>query len=294
MSQQPYHISDAHIVDYEMYRLPGVDAMFRGPPVVSDAYVACIGAAQTFGRFAKAPFPALLSRELGIDALNLGHGGKGPSFHLATPGVMDYVNRAQVVVVQVLSGRSQSNSLFATDRHGMSGTSGGQKMSADQFYAWLLAQDAELIAEIIAETRANYVAAMKTLLQAIRPPKILFWFSVRAPRYDERRELPIGRLFGAFPQLVNDEMVAELRGFADRYVECISRRGLPQKLLDRNGAPAHFLTYTQSPTEPVTKTENNYYPSPEMHEDAASLLAPICRDLLLSTVVQQGPAPQNV
>ena len=50
-----YQLSDAHIVDYELYQLPGVDDVFRGPPIQSDQYVACLGAAQTFGRFVQAP-----------------------------------------------------------------------------------------------------------------------------------------------------------------------------------------------------------------------------------------------
>ena len=287
---EPYYISDAHLMDYQVYRLPGVNALFRGPPVESDEYVACIGAAQTFGRFVQEPFPALLSKALDIDVLNLGHGGKGPSFHLGTEGVMDYVNRAKLVVVQILSGRSQSNSLFTLDRHGMYGTSRGQKMSADNFYNWLLEQDAETIAEVVAETRANYVASMKKLLDAIKPPKILFWFSVRTPKYDERHEPPAWRLFGEFPQLVNAEMVAELRGHADRYVECVSRNGLPQNIVDRNGAPAEFLSHMKSPTEPVMSGENTYYPSPEMHVEAAALLAPVCRMLLRGS----GPRAEGV
>jgi hypothetical protein len=27
-------------------------------------------------------------------------------------------------------------------------------------------------------------------------------------------------------------------------------------------------------------TENRYYPSPEMHEDAAAMLIPVCREIL--------------
>jgi hypothetical protein len=87
-------------------------------------------------------------------------------------------------------------------------------------------------------------------------------------------------LFETYPQLVNDEMVDALKGDAERYVECVSKRGWPQKIVDKNGAPSHFFSHMKSPTEPVMIAENRYYPSPEMHEDAAALLAPICRELL--------------
>jgi len=93
-----YQLSDAHIVDYQVYQLPGVRGVFRGPPLTSDRYVACIGAAQTFGRFVQNPFPSLLAEALGVEALNLGRGGVGPSFALSEPGLMDSINRAEAAI----------------------------------------------------------------------------------------------------------------------------------------------------------------------------------------------------
>ena len=279
-----YQRSDAHIIDYEIYQLPGVEGLFRGPPINinNNDYVACLGAAQTFGRFVETPFPRLISRALGIEALNLGRGGAGPTFYLNTPRLMEYINRARVVIVQVLSGRSQSNSLFSIIDHGMHGINlaDGQKISADQFYTWLLGQDIQLARKVVAETREHYVANMIGLLNAITPPKILLWFSVRTPEYRERWELPVGRLWGEFPQFVNRAMLDQMRSRADICVECISRRGSPQRLLDRSGNPTSVETVSLSTSEVVVRTENRYYPSPEMHEDAATLLIPACREIL--------------
>ena len=39
-----------------------------------------VGAAQTFGRLCALPFPSLLAETMGIEVLNLGHGGAGPEF----------------------------------------------------------------------------------------------------------------------------------------------------------------------------------------------------------------------
>ena len=72
-------------------------------------------------------------------------------------------------------------------------------------------------------------------------------------------------------------MVDELRRHCDRYVECVGKRGLPQILLDR------FTGERVTITDPWTSqpwNENWYYPSPEMHEDAANALEPTCRELL--------------
>jgi hypothetical protein len=87
----------------------------------------------------------------------------------------------------------------------------GSESSADDFYCWLLGQEEQTARRIVAETRENYVASMTRLLEAIEPPKILFWFSVREPAYQEQWQLPLQRLWGEFPQLVNQPMVDQLR-----------------------------------------------------------------------------------
>ncbi len=278
-----YQQTDAHIVNYEMYRLPGVArGHFRGPPVRGEEYIACVGAAQTFGRFVRRPFPQLLSQALGIEALNLGRGGAGPTYPLADPALLEYINRARLAIVQVFSGRSQSNSVFQTIDHGMVGinAANGCKMDAGEFYTWLLRQDLAFAQQVVAETREKWVSAMTELLAAITPPKILIWFSTRSPEYEERWELPAWRLWGAFPQLVNRTMVEQIRASADAYVECVSTRGLPQPIIDLQGNPSSFRVQQAGQTEVVMKTHNSYYPSPEMHEDAAGLLLPVCRALL--------------
>jgi hypothetical protein len=277
-----YQKEDAQFIDYELYQLPGVRGVFRGPPIVSDQYLVCIGAAQTFGRFVQTPYPRLISQILGMDALNLGRGGAGPTFPLSNPILLERINRAQVVIVQVLSGRSQSNSLFRIENHGMNGVrcTDGSNLSADEFWTQLLTQDKEAVARTVAETRSNYVVAMTELLDAIKPPKILFWFSVRTPEYTEALELPLHRLWGDFPHLVNLEMVERLRNHCDAYVECISRRGLPQILAAQCHVKGAFTVPSPSnPNEPL-RIENRYYPSPEMHQDATAVLVPACRQLL--------------
>lgn len=279
----PYQVTDAHLVDYQMYLLPRIkNGYFRGPPIRSEDYVACIGAAQTFGRFVRDPYPQLLSRSLGIDALNLGRGGAGPTYFHGDPELLNYINRARVVIVQVLSGRSQSHSLFRTIDHGMVGTNTvtGARMDAGEFYNWLLTQDLDLARRTVAECRANYVAEMSKLLAAITAPKILMWWSMRDPEYPESFELPAWRLLGDFPQLVNRDMMDQLEDRADHYVECVSRRGWPQRIVDLRGNPSSFRVESEGQSATVVKTENRYYPSPEMHEDAAAALVPVCRELL--------------
>jgi hypothetical protein len=68
-----------------------------------------------------------------------------------------------------------------------------------------------------------------------------------------------------------------VRRECDLYVECVGKRGLPQVLLDR------FTGERVTITDPWTSqpwSENWYYPSPEMHKDAANALEATCRGLL--------------
>jgi hypothetical protein len=279
----PYQIADAHFIDYRLYRVAGVKSPFRGPAVKSDKYIAYVGAAQTFGRFVDAPFPSLVSSALGIEALNLGRGGSSSTFVADNPILLERVNRAALVVVQILSGRSQSNSMFKILDDGMRGINleTGEECTAPVFYTWLMERDQELIQRIVEETRTNYIQSMTRLLNAIKPPKVLLWLSNRTPEYQERLGGSLLDLFGKFPQFVNRVMVDELRSQADAYVECISKRGIPQSIIDRGVYPVTFEGAPLPPSLPENVvTVNTYYPSPEMHEDAAALLIPVCREIL--------------
>ena len=118
-----YQVRDHEVVDYRMTRLPGTGLMFRGPlppTLEAGSYFAAVGAGQTFGCLCEAPYPALLAEELGLPSLNLGYGGAGPEFFLRQEALLPYLNRARFVVLQVMSGRSQSNSHYACNGLSMS------------------------------------------------------------------------------------------------------------------------------------------------------------------------------
>ena len=291
-----YQERDKHIVDYRMYELPGVapypgSGRFRGPPVVGSRYIACLGAAQTFGCFCAEPYPVLLSKVLGIQTLNLGYGGAGPTFHNSNPRLLGYINDAKVAIVQMMSARSQSNSLFRTRSHARDGirVSDGAVVTAERFYHDLALSQPDRLADIVEETRENYVQNMLRLLRDITPPKILFWFSVRHPEYTASYRLPLARIFGGFPQLVNRPMVDRLRVAADRYVECVTSRGLPQQLLDRRGRPTSVVLQDDSGAYTIADDHNRYYPSPEMHMDGATALTESCDQLVGNEVFEPRP-----
>ena len=298
---QWYQTEDINLIDYELYDFE--DLKLRGPK--SDyanytRYISYIGAAQTFGRYCQHPFPHLIGNKLKIGTLNFGRGGAGPVSFLEKPIYLDYVNRSKLVIIQIMSARSISNSIFEA----LKGSSMGfrlpdrQKMRSEEVFRKLFngqdprGKDSKFVFNLIRETRQNYLNATLELLQAITVPKVLFWFSVRSPEqceelswwnYVMRRasnqknsikqvflRIPSLRNYtshpaGEFPHFVNREMVEAMKSASDFYVECSYSEGLPQLMYKSKGKVAR---------------ENKYYPSPEMHQEAAKLLIPVCQKIL--------------
>lgn len=310
-----YQRRDAEVVDYRMYELAGTRLSFRGPPpdtLASGNYFTCLGAAQTFGCFCERPYPSLLAEQLGLPVLNLGYGGAGPEFFDRHESLDAHINRGKFLVLQVMSGRSQSNSLFACrGLELLTRRSDGAALGAYDAYWDLLhgvpsAKDHALwrrvlrralpklvlprlcaaprLRRVVRETRHGWVESYARFLSRVEVPVVLFWFSKRTPAYAEQFSDP-SVLFGEFPHLVNDDMVARLRPRCEAYVECVTQRGSPQPLRSRfTGAPV-----TVDPALDRADlgghapwTHNEYYPSPEMHEDAAAALLPACQRWLAS------------
>jgi hypothetical protein len=312
-----YVLRDWEIIDYSCYQLAGTSLWLRGPQPTSlepGRYFTAIGAAQTFGCFCARPYPTLLAERLGMEALNLGYSGAGPAFFLRHPELIEYVNRSAFCVVQVMSGRSTSNSLL----HNPDGlaygkrTSDGAVSTAEAVFDDLLDRAMALlpirserlkkkllrrsrlplpsVRRVVLESRQNWMQEYRALMQAITVPTILLWFSKRTPFYIPQYHHRAA-LFRAFPQLVNASMVHRTKKLATHYVECVTQQGSPQPLVSRfTGKPttvdlardikpvAADASHGASLYKGRWKT-NSYYPSPEMHADAADALEATCRSL---------------
>ncbi len=270
-----YQNRDAHIIDYKCYQLNGWNGI-RGPKVdTTKPYIVCVGAAQTFGPFCEKPFPILLADKQGIQVLNLGLGGATPDQFLSK-NLLEPINNSILAIIQILSGRCGSNSRYTFIRNHL-GIRHDDFEVVNPLVFWEYAGKKyrkKLLNKLVNETRKDYIYKMIALIQSVKVPKILFYFSTKKPE-----KLPERLLKSPFPQFLRQWMITEMVGFCDEYVECVSSRGLPMKLYDKNGNP----TMVKPPpwiSNPQPLTQNNYYPSPEMHEDAARALAPICRKIL--------------
>lgn len=298
-----YQARDFEVIDYEMYQLGDTELWFRGPEpksLRSGEYIVFLGAAQTFGCLCHEPFPKLIERKLRLGVLNLGYGGAGPEFFLKHKSLWSYINNSRLVVVQVMSGRSVSNSVF--DSHGLEyleRRSDGKRLGATAAFAEIL-YDAERwqrsrlpqpavrvlrylwrpisrwrARDLVTQTRQNWIVKNQELIARIGVPKLLFWFSQRSPDYVERYR-SVDDIFGRFPQLVNRSMIEAICAHADSYVECITERGLPQPLYSRFTGQAVAIDPAKDRPDlgGCLISKNQYYPSPEMHVDAAAALLP--------------------
>jgi len=284
-----YAETDSEVVDYQIYCLeprvvdPETHAplLLRGPrpdDLAKGDYIVCIGAAQTFGRFCEQPFPTLLAKRFGLSVLNLGRGGAGPSFFTQDSNrLMEYVNGARLAVIQAMSGRSTSNSLFQSRGLGhYRRRSDGAMLGCDEAFRALLADGPiEHVKKIVAETRESWLDEYVDLLKRIKVPKLLFWFSTRYPAYRESYA-NIDGLYGEFPQLVCPWMINAIRQYTDAYVECVSRKGLPHYLVSRHTGERITIKDPWG----GQWSQNWYYPSPEMHKAAANTLEKACRKLV--------------
>ena len=176
-----------------------------------------------------------------------------------------------------MAGRSESNSFDRSKGLGaLTRIADGAEIGCDDAFAQILAEnDIQTVKAIVEETRDNWVKSYERLLSKIPVPTVLLWFSTRTPDYEQGYG-DVYELFGSFPQLINRATLDRVRDRCDRYVELASQRGMPHKLISRFSG------------EPVTVrdpwagewTEDWYYGSPEMHDDAANLLAKPCQAIV--------------
>ncbi len=275
---------DFDLFDYQMYHLKGTKQRVRGPEPLNlskNKYFICLGAAQTYGRFCSEPYPFLLQKSLKLSSINLSRGGAVPDWFSGNKDFLEYTNNSKFAIIQVMSARTISNSLFKCMLAGPSviHKKTNTTLTADEAYQNLIQQgDLDVLSRVVSETRQNWVRSYKLLLSKIKVPKILFWFSTREPQYEDNYEKVKFQyqLFKAFPQFVNHDMINQLKSDCDHYVECVSEDGLPQPLINRfTGEPIIEKNKTG-----VNAKLNSYYPSPEMHENAAKILKPICQKFL--------------
>lgn len=154
----------------------------------------------------------------------------------------------------------------------------GRKLGAAPAWAeFLTNNERSAVDALVDETRENWTTNFIQLLETITVPTILFWISEREPSC-RRTYTNANQLFGKFPQLVDSTWLDRIEPHAGNLVYSVSSRGLPQPLTDRKTGEKTSVAVRED-LGGGHRSVNNYYPSPEMHADAARALLPACRQL---------------
>ena len=281
-----YQSRDWKIVDYHSTRIAKLDYAVRGPvPEVLNPgeYFVTLGSAATFGAGVQRPYAALLSQELGMPALNLGFAGASPEFYVGhhAEGLRHWLAGAAFVIVEVMSSRSVSNSRFQTTE-GRSDAIDLKKpdkppVNSMITFRKLHAGDKKhVLARLIGESLEAHEALFDDLVAMSPAPVVGLWLSTRSPDTVDRDQLREdidmrARALTVHPQFADRKLVDQLAQKCREFVEVTSQRGQPVTAVNRfTGEPENWWNGT--PTQ-------SYYPSQEMHEDAAMALLPVVRGL---------------
>lgn len=301
-----YQTRDIDILDYHEFTVRDCDVKFRGPgfdpfAVEEGSFFSTLGAAQTYGCFFEKPYPALLAEKTGLKPLNLGVGGTGPGFYLQYPSLIDAMNRGKFVVLQAMAARHETNSRFEADGYVefVKDRIKGDSVNSGDAWRRIIDEEFDKTPQYVAESRASWLDTTRLLVDKLTVPVIFFWYSRREPDYEidwdaireqtEKRRRGeytghfIDGLSGDFPHYVDGPTARAAAAMCDAQAECLSNRGMGAGLINRNtGQPINPADYADHGPEyqAIREGRNLYYPSAEMHEDAAEALLPVVRKII--------------
>jgi hypothetical protein len=216
-------------IDYELCNYDGSRITFRGPKAdIEQRYIAFLGATETFGKFVEDPFPKLLAEFLPAKPMNLGMINGGVDAILGDKFVMETAKKADLRIVQVIGALNQTNHYFKVhprrnDRF-VAPREPLKRMFPEIDFAEFHFTKAMLTAlhgcskkryrMLCDELQKKWLTSMAELLEQLGEKTILLWFgSVRPPKNAVRNPKD--------PMLIDAKMIAQLRGKASAYVECV-------------------------------------------------------------------------
>lgn len=276
-----YHEDEA-AYDYDYQDIGARFALRRtlGQDIPEHPDVVCIGSAAVFGRLSGDPFPQIIARETGLAVANLGYGGARPEAYLTDAVLMRLIERARVVVIELMSGRGYENDMLAAVNPllnavtvkpayrtvlKMPDTAGHLFVDRPWDRAFL-----DLPADEVAMLAAQSARRLEDDLAAIiaRSRSAIVFHLAQEPLPDG-----IDAETYRFPHLVTQDMAARLAA-GRPFCSVVSKAGVPSRIVNRTtGVPEPLMHGWPDPTV------NAYYPSPEMHRLAADALKPLLAGL---------------
>lgn len=216
---------------------PRAQALANGRESCGDpARIVVLGGSATLGKTVARPYPALVAEAMGERLATLAGPNAGPDFHLADPGALHRISRADLAVVQVAGADRVSNPFYTVhprrnDRF-LSATPALSRLYPEvdladiHFTRHLLmvleGTDARRFQTVAAALKSTWLDRMRELLVHLPLRRVLL-------------VLPEGPCLthspGRGPLLVDDDMLAALGPSVSALVE-----GLPEAAMADSGA----------------------------------------------------------
>ena len=228
-------------LDYLPCRYGNSKLLFRGPKRdLGDPYLAFIGGTETYGKFIKEPFPALVEGMHEKTCVNFGLPNAGIDAFTQDPFVLGAAARADVTVLQVMGAQNMTNRFYSVHPRRNDRFVAASSLLATIFREvdfsefhftkhmlnYLVEISPERFDKLREELQQAWLARMKLVLGQIRGKSILLWFSHHAPideddaaRFDLTRD----------PLFVTRAMLDEIAGYATSVVEVVAQ---PEEITD--------------------------------------------------------------
>lgn len=251
--------------------------LYRGPRrSLKDDYVAFLGGTETYGRFIRTPFPALVEKVLRKPCVNFGALNAGLDLYLNDPTAMDAAQRARATVIQIMAAQNMSNRYYMVhprrndrflrastklqdlypevdftdfnfNRHMLSHL---RKISEDRFET------------VVSELRMAWLSRMKHILTVLRQPVYLMWFAQSAPS-----QTPVTDVEGE-PLFIDRQMIEALRPRCAGIIEVT----ISDEALKSGTEGMVFNEFEACAAQELL--------GPRAHEDAADALTNVLEELL--------------
>jgi hypothetical protein len=261
-------------LDYFPCRYGKSKLLFRGPKRRLNApYVAFFGSTETYGKFIKTPFPALIESRIGINCVNFGIPNAGVDAFVKDDSILDAGAHALVSVVQVMGAQNLSNRLYSVhprrnDRFVAASdllTTIYRDVDFSEFHftrhmlSRLYAVSPERFAAVQSELRAAWVARMRSMLEKIPGKIVLLWFAPDTPPQTVGQDRD--PMQGREPLLITRPMLEQIAPSVTEIVEAVA----PDGSMGPDGMEF-------APLDAPAAAEMM---GPDAHANAAQMLAPI-------------------
>jgi len=217
----------AGALDYAPYRLENSRLWLRGPrPDLRGAFCAFLGGTDTYGKFLREPYPALVQRSLGLVCANFGCPHAGVDAYLKDGALIEVCGRARVTVMALTGAHYLSNRFFSVhprrnDRFIRASSALKALYPALDFTDFhftrhllrnLRRKDPAAFAQVVDEMQAAWLARMRSFLAGLDGRVVLLWLGER-PEEGAAESL-------AEPLFVTEEMVDCLRPMVPEVLDC--------------------------------------------------------------------------